>query len=69
MDPNANLQEQERIVLLAERRPLDRVQFRESRAAQARLKELRWALSRWLANNGFEPDWSLAPVARAYYKR
>lgn len=52
MDPNANLQEQERRLL-----PMDR----------ARLRELREALAVWLQRGGFEPDWSACPRAASYY--
>lgn len=61
MDPNANLQEQEQIL-------------RDNAAtvgpvpgAQARLRELRAALACWLDAGGFEPAWTSAPRASAYW--
>lgn len=62
MDPNANLQEQERI--LSRKRtegflPGDR----------SRLHDLRDALRVWLMNGGFSPDWTLCPLAKKYYGR
>lgn len=75
MDPNANLQEQERIIdrlavidAVGNRRIPDDV-FAEWREARQRLRELRNALTDWLAIGGFEPDWSAAPNARNYYGR
>lgn len=61
MDPNANLQEQERII-----RYRTNTGTRETRA---RLRELRQALTEWIRGGGFEPDWSQAPNARKYYGR
>jgi hypothetical protein len=57
MDPNANLQAQERILLSLDDPDLDR------------LTELRRALSTWLACEGFEPDWTQAPVATLFYTK
>lgn len=57
MDPNANLQEQERILELG------------LVADYARLWELRQALDRWLEARGSEPDWLRAPRAARYYGR
>ena len=63
MDPNANLQEQERILeSLIE--PADR----RTRAYQKRrLAELRDALADWIRCGGFQPDWTKAPRASVYY--
>lgn len=62
MDPNANLQEQERIIV----HPT--VQDRAyAQAMRTRLSELRVALREWLQAGGFAPDWSKAPRAAKYY--
>lgn len=61
MDPNANLQEQERIL----QQPL----YERPHHAQVRLRELRQALTGWLSAGGFEPDWSDCPNAARYYKK
>lgn len=63
MDPNANLQEQERILNGRKREP--REPFSDIDAP--RLRELREALNTWLVNGGFEPDWTKAPNASRYY--
>jgi hypothetical protein len=58
MDPNANLQEQERILGAHGRvHELDR----------QRLAELRAALSRWLSRHGFAPDWDACPRAARHF--
>lgn len=57
MDPNANLQEQDRLLAQATRDVHDR----------ACLRELRSALSEWLRCGGFAPDWTKAPRAARYY--
>ena len=64
MDPNANIEEQGRIL---ERANGGRVEPAEARA---RLRELRAALAEWLVRGGFAPDWSRASfrVARYYGK-
>lgn len=54
MDPNANLQEQERILTTG--------------GDRARLRELRVALGEWLEGGGFAPDWSQAPRAARAFK-
>jgi hypothetical protein len=59
MDPNAILQEMER--LLTEIRTLQR-KVRD-------LRELRLTLSGWLALGGFEPDWAPCPKATEYFRR
>lgn len=65
MDPNANLAEQERLYVVNGGKSLhfwpkdDRI----------RLRALRDALADWCFRGGFEPDWSIAPVARRYYGR
>jgi hypothetical protein len=63
MDPNANLQEQERILTDHSG------DLRRARADCDRLLDLRQALYDWIRDGGFEPDWTLAPRARAYYGR
>lgn len=60
MDPNANLQEQERIMR-------DRYYPMLMAGERSRLRELRNALNAWIASGGFEPDWSKAPNAARYY--
>lgn len=62
MDPNANLSEQERIIV-ARRGEVVHV----DPADAARLAELRAALLTWLQADGFEPDWYAAPRAVAWY--
>lgn len=58
MDPNANIQEQERILTTGE----------PARADRARLATLRAALREWIANGGFAPEWRTAPRASRYYR-
>lgn len=65
MDPNANLQEQERILSDRPAPPAEP----HSEIAAPRLRELRTALSAWLLRGGFEPDWTKAPKAARYYVR
>jgi hypothetical protein len=71
MDPNANLMEQERLII--ERREANRTQDSGERPyntrRRSRLRDLRYALAEWLYRKGFEPDWSKAPNARKYYGR
>lgn len=62
MDPNANLREQEELIVTRQRpdgtlHNYDRYE----------LHDLREALTEWIARGGFEPDWSAAPNARKYY--
>ena len=59
MDPDANLDEQERLMLYGNAR---------TKAETERLKDLRAALGQWLARGGYEPKWSKCPVA-AYWMR
>lgn len=69
MDPNANLQEQEQI-LKRKLRPqgdLSQLNPAQLRADHARLWDLRQALYDWIRDGGFEPDWTKAPKASAYY--
>ena len=54
MDPNANLAEQQTIL---DNDTIDR----------ARLRELREALADWLANGGFEPNWTAYSASSAYH--
>jgi len=63
MDPNANIEEQERI--LAGRRHEPRVPHSDIDAP--RLAELRAALTDWLKGGGFEPEWAKYPNAARYY--
>jgi hypothetical protein len=59
MDPNANLQEQERILIA--RAP-------GTRTDAGRLTELRAALFAWLHGGGFQPDWTTAPRAAKHFR-
>jgi hypothetical protein len=61
MDPNANLLEQERI-LVARR---DNGDMRD----RYRLRDLRVALCEWLNSEGFAPDWERCPLATAWLRR
>lgn len=64
MDPNANLQQQERII--ADRTRPDGTLHNYDRYA---LHGLRMELRAWLDRGGFEPNWDQAPNARQYYGR
>ena len=66
MDPNANLQEQEWLLIEIER--LERANL-PSKGNRDKLKYLRSVLSGWMKGGGFEPDWSKAPKAAAHYGR
>lgn len=59
MDPNANLREQEQILTV----PV----LQRTPAQVARLGELRRALTGWLRRGGFEPAWSMCPLAARYF--
>lgn len=71
MDPNANLAEQEALIL--KRREVRLTQDSGEMPYQARrlgrIVELRETLREWLQKGGFEPDWTKAPNARKYYGR
>lgn len=58
MDPDANLQEQERLLQQRTRGSADR----------GRLRDLREALWRWLNRRGHEPRWSECPRAAVHFK-
>jgi hypothetical protein len=60
MDADANLQEQEQIILVGFSRVL-------TESERTRLNELRTLLADWLIGGGAEPDWSSAPRAAMYY--
>lgn len=64
MDPNANLQAQERI--LTDRMRADGTLHSYDRYE---LHDLRMALRDWMRKGGFEPAWDKAPHARMYYGR
>lgn len=67
MDPNANLQEQERLIASMHRLPTTAdLLLKEKRA---RLKELRVALVDWLKGGGFTPDWTQCPKAARYFAK
>lgn len=55
MDPDANLQEQERL-------------YETHSVRTARMRELRDALWAWLRHGGFEPQWSKCPRASKHYR-
>ena len=63
MDPNANLQEQDKL--------LDQHLHTQllNRHDRERLRELREALVDWIARGGFQPDWAAYPHAAKYYGR
>lgn len=71
MDPNANLREQEDILARSTRRDANGTNHGTvpTRDDYRRLGELRQALYDWIRAGGFEPDWTLGPVARHYYGR
>jgi len=58
MDPNANLQAQERLLRHDRRLTSD---------DRAWLHDLRGDLKRWLAAGGFAPDWAACPLASVYF--
>lgn len=62
MDPNANIQEQERISIRNTGGT-----FAPQHGDRDRLWELREALAEWLDNGGFEPDWATCPHTAAVY--
>lgn len=61
MDPNANLQEQQKICA--------RAYHDRTKEQHKRLSELRKALRRWIESGGFEPAWHSFPRAAEYYFR
>lgn len=66
MDPNANLAEQERILLARVRLYVNsRI---HSRAEAGRLTDLRRALFAWLHAGGFQPNWIAYPLAAKHYR-
>lgn len=78
MDPNANLQEQERLIAALARTVTDahrREWKTERRHDRARLRELRRALVEWLRpifgrdGGGFEPRWHECPRAAAWFDK
>ena len=67
MDPDANLQEQERI-LDQSTAIFGRENLRTLPPdVMPRMRELQAALRAWLQAGGFAPDWSKAPRAAKYY--
>jgi hypothetical protein len=64
MDPQANLVEQEELVLRLRKTTNSPAQIT---SARRRLKELRTALVDWLKGGGYEPDWSKCPAAKTYF--
>lgn len=58
VDPNANLHEQETILVTGDSGGVD----------APRLADLRWALYGWLQRGGFEPTWDAAPNATVSYR-
>ena len=69
MDPNANLQEQgrllDKLVMLSGEKVND--WRRRVRHDAVRLSDLRQALYDWIRDGGFEPDWTKEPYAAKYY--
>jgi hypothetical protein len=66
MDPNANLQEQARLLDL---NGLDRLDRDLSLADKRRLRELREALQEWRNRGGFDPQWYKFPHATRAFTR
>jgi hypothetical protein len=66
-DPNANLAEQEELMLFLDDGAASN--GFELDAAAERLTELQDAMNDWLANGGFAPDWTKAPNASRYYAK
>lgn len=64
MDPDANLQEQQRIIIWQAESPIQTPSDRRYR--RERLAELRHALLDWLRRGGFAPEWHKAPLAAEY---
>jgi len=60
MDPQANIEEQERIITR-------RLEGTPQPDDEVRLAELRIALRGWLAAGGFQPTWTTAPRAACYF--
>lgn len=71
MDPNANLQAQERILrdLAQTQATQDSGEMPYQAQRRARLRELRAALVAWIRGGGFPPDWTTAPRASAWFGR
>ena len=70
MDPNANLQEQERVLKVLDKlsRASSSPWLRLSKPkGETELRSLRYALIRWIRDSGCNPDWSKAPNARKYF--
>ncbi len=63
MDPNANLAEQDRIIVRN-----TGGSFAPVMGDLDRLRELRKSLRVWLANGGFEPDWTAFPLAAQSFR-
>jgi hypothetical protein len=61
MDPNANIAEQDRIMAIP--------YAQRTRAAHARLRELRAALDEWRARGGFDPEWGTYPRVLRHYTK
>lgn len=62
MDPNANLAEQECILMRSPGR------LRPLVADRDRFLDLRDALDGWINAGGFMPDWDEYPLASAHYR-
>jgi hypothetical protein len=62
MDPNANLAEQDQLLCAIQA-------LRSDTDDRRRLRDLREALTEWIADGGFAPQWDRYPVAAAYFLR
>jgi hypothetical protein len=65
MDPNANLERQERILIEIANTP----GADQRRTLSEDLIELRSDLTHWLSVGGFAPQWERWPIAAHYYTR
>lgn len=66
MDPHANLRDQEELMQEISEYAAD-PHHPACVLAQQELAALRAELAEWLRKGGFEPDWSSAPHARAFF--
>lgn len=62
MDPNANLEEQARLLAAQDAGPLDY-------ADRVRLRDLRLSLAGWIHGGGFDPVWEKFPGATEAFKQ
>jgi hypothetical protein len=64
IDPNENLERQERLLIQIEQSSevADRIELR------LELARVRQAMTDWLVSGGFEPTWERWPVASLYWR-